>query len=107
MRQRIGALAGPGAVASTVAGGVLAVATVLVKLTTPAQAASHRDAGFAGVLVPLLAMAAVGLVLSIRQPANPVGWLVSVSLIAFDLLLFGSAYSDRLTAGDALPAWLI
>ena len=107
MRQRIGALAGPGAVAITVAGVGLAVATVLVKLTTPAQAASHRDAGFAGVLVPLLAMAAVGLVLSIRQPANPVGWLVSVSLIAFDLLLFGSAYSDRLTAAHDLPGWPI
>jgi signal transduction histidine kinase len=107
MRQRIGALARPGAVAITVAGVVLGVATVWVKLTTPAHAASQRDAGFALVLVPLLAMAAVGLVLSMRQPANPVGWLVSASLIAFDFLLFGSAYTDRLTAAHDLPGWPI
>jgi len=50
-------------------------------------------------------MAAVGLVLSMRQPSNPVGWLVSASLIAFDLLLFGSSYTDRLTAAHDLPGW--
>ena len=105
MSRPIGALARPGAVAITVAGVVLAVATVWIKLTTPAHAGSQADAGFASVLVPLLAMAAVGLVLSTRQPANPVGWLVSASLIAFDLLLLGSSYTDRLTAIHDLPAW--
>src|SRR2546425_19155 len=107
MRQRIGALARPGAVTVTAAGVVLAVAAVWVKLTTPAHPASPLDAGFALVIVPLLAMAAVGFFLSTRQPANPVGWLVSASLIAFDLLLFGSAYTDRLAAAHDLPGWPI
>src|SRR3982074_2735278 len=105
MRQRVGALARPGAIAITVAGVGLAVATVLVKLTTPGHAASPQAAGFALVMVPFLARAAVGLVLLMRQPANPVGWLVSASLIAFDLLLLGSAYTDRLTAANDMPRW--
>src|SRR6202171_1254095 len=107
MRQRAGALARPGAIPITVAGVVLAVATVWVKLTTPGHALSPQDAGFAVITVPLLAMAAVGLVLSMRHPANPVGWLVSASLIAFDFLLLGSSYTDRLTAANDLPGWPI
>ena len=105
MRQRTGALARPGAVAITVAGVVLAAAAVWVKLTAPANSASQPGAGVASILIPLLTMSAVGLVLSTRQPANPVGWLVSASLIAFDLLLLGTAYSDRFTSAHDLPGW--
>ncbi|MFY9615742.1 MAG: histidine kinase [Candidatus Dormiibacterota bacterium] len=105
MRQRIGALARPGAVAIAVVGVVLAVATVLIKLTAPGQAASPLDAGFVLVLIPLLSMAAVGFVLSTRHRDNPVGWLVSASLIAFDFLLLSTTYSDRLTAAHDLPSW--
>ena len=105
MWQRLGALARPGAVAITAVGVVLAAATAWVKMTSPAHVGSQPAAGFALIMVPLLAMAAVGLVLSMRQPANPVGWLVSASLIAFDFLLFGSTYSDRLTATHDLPGW--
>ena len=52
-------------------------------------------------------MAAVGLVLSTRKPANPVGWLVSAGLIAFGLLLVGTAYMDRFTSAHDLPGWPI
>jgi signal transduction histidine kinase len=79
----------------------------LVRLTAPANTGSQPNAGFAGVAIPLLAMAGVGLVLTTRQPANPVGWLVSASLITFDLLLLGSAYSDRYTSAHDLPGWPI
>ena len=78
-----------------------------LKVTAPAQAASQPVAAFTLVLIPLLAMAAVGFVLSTRQPANPVGWLVSVSLIAVALLLIGTSYNDRFTAAHDLPAWPI
>jgi signal transduction histidine kinase len=59
------------------------------------------------VLIPVVALAAVGFLLSTRLPANPVGWLVSGSLLAFGLLLFGSTYSDRYTSAHDLPGWPI
>src|ERR1700716_16355 len=96
-----------GAIGLTLTGVVLAVAALLVRLTAPANTGSQPNAGFAGVAIPLLAMAGVGLVLTTRQPANPVGWLVSASLIPLDLLRLGSAYSDRYTSAHDLPGWPI
>jgi signal transduction histidine kinase len=97
----------PGAIALTVIGVVLAFAPVWLRLTLPTTAKSQVDLGFAFVLVPLLANAAVGLVLSRRQPANPVGWLVLTSCIAFDLLLLGTAYTDRYSSAHDVPGWPI
>ena len=54
MRQRIGALARPGAIAITVVGVVLAVGKVSVKLTTPGHAVTPQDAASALVMVPLM-----------------------------------------------------
>jgi signal transduction histidine kinase len=103
----VGALARPGAIAITVAGVAVGLVAVLVKMTPPGHPANLQDAGVVLIMVPLLAMAAVGLLLSMRQPANPVGWLLSASLLAFGFLLLGSSYSDRLTAANDLPGWPI
>ena len=98
----------PGAAAIAATGGAIAVATEWLALTNPrGSTTSQGGAGFLVVLIPIVALAAVGFLLSTRLPANPVGWLVGGSLLAFGFLLLGSTYSDRYASAHDLPAWPI
>jgi signal transduction histidine kinase len=96
----------PGAAVVAASGIALVVATLWLQLTDPTGASSQTGgAGFLLVLIPILSLAAVGFLLSTRLPANPVGWLVSCSLLAFGLLLLGTTYTNRYTAAHDLPGW--
>jgi hypothetical protein len=54
-------------------------------------------AGYA--LVFPLGYASVGLVLSLRRPANPIGWLYAASGLAWSLNIPGQAWLDHLVGG--------
>src|SRR5450755_4956588 len=96
----------PGAAVFAATGIALVVATLWLQLTDPSGSLSQTGgAGFLLVLIPILSLAAVGFLLSTRLPANPVGWLVSCSLLAFGLLLLGTTYTNRYTAAHDLPGW--
>jgi hypothetical protein len=96
----------PGAAVIAATGIALVVATLWLQLTDPTGSSSQTGgAGFLLVLIPILSLAAVGFLLSTRLPANPVGWLVSCSLLAFGLLLLGTTYTARYTAAHDLPGW--
>jgi signal transduction histidine kinase len=98
----------PGAAVIAATGIAIVVATEWLSLTNPKASTSQSGgAGFLVVLIPFVALAAVGFLLSTRLPANPVGWLVSGSLLAFGLLLLGSTYGDRYTSAHDLPGWPI
>ena len=91
------------ALATAVIGVSLGVIAVALKVV-PAHG-HGGDLSFIPVAIPILALAGVGLMLSLRLPSNPVGWLVSASQISFTLLLLGANYSDRLTVAKDVPSW--
>jgi signal transduction histidine kinase len=96
----------PGAAVIAAIGVALAVTTEWLSLTDP-SGAQNGGVGFLLVLIPVLALAAVGYLLSTRLPANPVGWLVSCSLLAFGVLLLGSTYGARYASAHDVPGWPI
>jgi hypothetical protein len=55
--------------------------------------------GAAFALAFPLGYATVGLVLSLRRPANPIGWLYATSGVAWSLTIPGQAWVDRLVEG--------
>jgi hypothetical protein len=77
----------------------LVVALVLVRPLTPGVLGE-------GVLIPLLYLgfAAIGLVLSLRRPANPIGWLYAASGLAWSVSVPGEAWVGQLVrTGRPLP----
>jgi hypothetical protein len=65
------------------------------------------------ILIAVLAMAAVGLTLAIRVPANKIGWLLLVAAVVQGIGTFGSVYAgwSLAKAGGSLPgtavaAWI-
>jgi signal transduction histidine kinase len=93
----------PSAAVIAAIGVALVVTTEWLSLTDPTS--QNGGPGFLVVMIPFLALAAVGFLLSTRLPANPVGWLVSCSLLAFGLLLLGTTYTTRYTSAHDLPGW--
>ena len=77
----------------------LVVALALVRPLTPALLAE-------GALTALLYLgfAVLGLVLTLRRPANPVGWLLAASGLVWSLNVPGEAWTGNLVAtGRPLP----
>ncbi|MEA2646380.1 MAG: hypothetical protein QOE92_1463 [Chloroflexota bacterium] len=90
----------------------LGAATVLgadvMSFTTPGGAGSpdtNLNPFFATNALPMAALLGVGLLLSLRLPRNPVGWLLSASVLALSFLLLGAVYSSRLDFAHDLPTW--
>ncbi len=59
------------------------------------------------VVIPMLALVAVGLMLSTRVPSNAVGWVVGGGVLALGLLLVSSVYVGRYQYAHDLPAALV
>ena len=91
-----------------VSGAVLLVVHTLLVLTVPASApaAAGLSKGAALLAIPLGVMLAVPVMLGIRVPRNPVGWLLAGSVIGFGLLSTGSDYLTRSQALHDVPAVL-
>jgi hypothetical protein len=90
-----------------------AVATVVVTSAAVLLALGQVPADFPLVALAVLAMASVGFLLSIRVPANAVGWLLAVSALALGVEILGLAYAQGSQAlaggswpGTAVAAWL-
>ena len=79
----------------------LLVANLVLNLSWPASIPNPQNS--ADALIPGLAMVAVAFLISTRQPANPVGWLVSAGAIALGLLLVGSSYMNHLAVAHDVP----
>ncbi|HXA42929.1 MAG TPA: GAF domain-containing sensor histidine kinase [Candidatus Solibacter sp.] len=104
--DRRSALLLPGAALIAAIGIGIVVATEWLSLTTPGGSPSQNGGlGFLVIMIPFLALAGVGFLLSTRLPKNPVGWLVSCSLLAFGLLLLGTTYTSRYSSAHDLPGW--
>jgi hypothetical protein len=73
----------------------LAVTLAIVRPLTVAVLAE----GAARALVYPLGYATVGLVLSLRRPANPIGWLYAVAGLMWSLAIPGEPWVDQLVAG--------
>ena len=82
----------------------LLVAWTAVNLTMPAAVpvsdSSHGQLLFA---LPEVAGTAIALLLTVRRPENPVGWLLGVTMLALILLFFGLDYQYHALYGRDLP----
>ncbi len=88
-------------------GAVLLMAFVFLTLSLPASVPSSQVAQTPlVVVVPMLALVAVGLVLSTRAPGNSTGWVVSGGALSLGLLLVGSLLVTRYQYAHDLPSEL-
>ena len=82
----------------------LLLAWTAVNLTMPAAVpvsdSTHGQLLFA---LPEVAGTAIALLLTVRRPENPVGWLLGATMIALILLMFGPDYQYHALYGRDLP----
>ena len=103
--RRRSSWAKPAALGMTAFGAVLIVAWVGIAVTMPGTVPSDDASPAELILVlPLITMGSVGLLLTARMPANPVGWLLGVSVVVLCLLLVGTDYADHWLYVHDLPS---
>jgi signal transduction histidine kinase len=96
----------PGAAVIAATGIAIVVTAEWLSLTDPTGPTTQTGgAGLLVFMIPTLSLAAVGFLLATRLPANPVGWLVGCSLLAFGGLLLGTVYTGRYASAHDLPGW--
>jgi signal transduction histidine kinase len=97
-------LALPAAITMTTLSAGLLTAWAIVNLTMPAAVpSSSSDHLYLVNGIPLLAGSAIALLLTTRRPANPVGWLLGVSMILLGLLFLGPDYAYHWLYGQDVP----
>ncbi|MEA2681851.1 MAG: hypothetical protein QOK05_179 [Chloroflexota bacterium] len=96
----------PAALMIACVGAALMVIHLVVLGTLPASLVDTPGLNRGSILlaIPLSAMLAVPLLLAIKVPGNPVGWLLGLSVLAFSFLAAGSEYVQRFTALHDVPA---
>lgn len=98
--------AGAAVLLAAVAVGFLGVFVWLTLSLPPSVPGSQVSGTPLIVVVPMLALVAVGLVLAIRVPGNSTGWVVSGGALSLALLLAGSLYIARFQFAHDVPAAL-
>jgi signal transduction histidine kinase len=83
--------------------GALTVAVVALDVGTGRIAVGWTDGAY---VFAALSSAAVGLVLALRRPANPIGWVLLANAVLLLLSGFAEAYADHALDGDGSPEGL-
>src|SRR6202165_3321294 len=86
--------------------GLLAAWAVLV-LTMPATVPVDDFSGQLIFAVPIVGGGAIAFLLTTRRPGNPVGWLLSASMVVLPLLFVGTDYGDHWLYVPDLPGALV
>ena len=86
--------------------GLLAAWVVLV-LTMPAKVPVDDVSGQLIFAVPIVGGGAIAFLLTTRKPGNPVGWLLSASMVVLPLLFVGTDYGDHWLYVPDLPGALV
>jgi len=91
----------------------VAVVTVAVVMGAALFSLDQLPVDLPLIALAVLAMASVGFLLSVRVPANAVGWLLAVSALALGVEILGLAYAQGSQAfaggswpGTAVAGWL-
>jgi signal transduction histidine kinase len=96
------------ALAKRLAWGLVALCLAVLGCGLALQAASHT--GLAAGAVFSIALTAtllpVGVLVTLRQPANPIGWMFLLVAFAVTLGVLAAGYADYWTAGEGGSAWL-
>ncbi|HEV3231265.1 MAG TPA: histidine kinase [Candidatus Dormibacteraeota bacterium] len=80
----------------------------MVNLTMPASVpSSESDHSTLLFALPEVAGTAIALLLTVRRPENPVGWLLGATMIVLTLLNLGPDYQYHTLYGRDLPAALL
>ena len=96
------------ALAMTALSAGLLVAWAVVNLTMPATVpADDSNHGSLVFGLPEVVGIAMALLLTVRRPENPVGWLLGATMIVLTLLQFGPDYQYHTLYGRDLPAALL
>jgi signal transduction histidine kinase len=100
-------LALPGAVTMTALSAGLFAAWVVLVLTMPAKVPVDDVSGQLFFAVPIVGGGAIAFLLTTRKPGNPVGWLLSASMVVLPLLFVGTDYGDHWLYVPDLPGALV